>query len=660
MSETDSNNDRLVSPGNSGRGCIALVGNPNTGKTTLFNRLCGLRARTANLPGSTIEAHIGSWNAAGTECQVVDLPGIYGLGLDRPESRVCREYLDGSHSRFPDADCIIVVVDATNLRRNLLLVGQILELGKPVVVALNMIDIARKRRLKIDPEQLSRELGCPVVELSARLGEGIGSLADAVRSAQPTSVDLPPSSNLQRCEQWSRDVADRVGGDSASTDTLTARLDVAFTHPVMGLLSFIIIMIGIFWCIFAFAAIPMDLIDLIFGMFSEFVSGLLPEGLVNDLMVDGIIAGIGGTVIFLPQICLLFFLITLLEDTGYLARAAFVLDRVLRPFGLSGHSFIPMLSAHACALPAIMSARMIPGRLERLATILVAPFLTCSARIPVYVLLVGFLFGDDPLLASLAFAGCYVLGGVAALLCSLVLRHTMLRGASMPMVIELPDFRMPSVRTAIVTTIDRGWVFLKNAGTVILGISIILWWLSAFPVSDPPLEAVQLRQAAEQVSVEDPDAAGSMIEQADVITGRDQVANSFAGRIGRFAEPVFKPLGFDWQLSIGVITSFAAREVFVSTMAILFSGTDDPDEEGVLQRIAGARRSDGSAVFTIPTSASLLVFYVLAMQCLPTLAVTRRETGSWNWAILQLVFMSAIAWIAAWITYMLVSMGGFS
>jgi ferrous iron transport protein B len=400
-------------------------------------------------------------------------------------------------------------------------------------------------------------------------------------------------------------------------------------------------MAGLFWTIFSFASVPMDLIEVIFGYVGTWLADLLPAGALRDLIVDGVVGGLAGTVVFLPQILLLFFLIALIEDTGYLARASFVMDRVLRPFGLPGQAFVPMLSAHACAIPAIMSARLVPDRRDRLATILVAPFLSCSARLPVYVLLIGILFANQPTVAGVVFAGCYALGIVAALGSSLLVRRTLLRGASRPMVIELPPYQWPSVRNALLTCLDRGWLFLRKAGTVILGMVIVLWWLAAYP--KPPVA---------NTAVATPPVA------TELAPPPSDMAYSFAGQIGRTVQPVFEPMDWDWQLTVGVMTSFAAREVFVSTMAVLVAGNDDADDPQVLQRITSAKRDDGRPMLTTATAASLLVFFVLAMQCLPTLAVTAREAGGWKWAVLQFGWMSGVAWLAAWVTWLLVHAGG--
>ena len=638
--------------------CFALLGNPNTGKTTLFNRLCGLRSKTANFPGSTVEAHIGKASADGSMV-VVDLPGIYGLHLDRPESKLSREYLAGESNVARAPQAMLIVADATNLPRNLIFVAQALQTGLPAVIALNMIDLAQRRGLTIDAKQLGEYLGCPVVPICARTGEGIEQLLAAMREPARSSAALPMANDTAAVARWANGVVTQsVGGDHAvggpaTADTFTDRLDAAFTHPILGLLVFAAIMTGLFYAIFTLAAVPMDLIDLLFthvgnGVHAAFVflqerfGWELVDGALHNLFIDGIIGGIAGTLVFLPQICLLFFLISLLEDTGYLARASFVMDRLLRRFGLPGQAFVPMLSAHACAIPALMSTRLIPDQRDRLATILVTPFLSCSARLPVYVLLISMLFADRPLLAGLAFAGCYVLGAAAALLTAALFRRTILKGPSRPMMLELPTYKVPSLRTALFVTYDRALTFLRKAGTVIVAICIVLWWLSAYP-KNGEVGAEFAQAPAAQV------ADGSA---SDVVVGADSpLASSFAGQIGRAIEPVFRPLGYDWQLTIGVLTSFAAREVFVSTMAVLFAGADDAEDEAVLDRIKTATRADGSPVFTKATAASLLVFYVLAMQCLPTLAVTRRETGAWKWPLLQLTYMTAVAYVAALVVH---------
>ncbi|MFM7135160.1 MAG: nucleoside recognition domain-containing protein, partial [Planctomycetota bacterium] len=442
-------------------------------------------------------------------------------------------------------------------------------------------------------------------------------------------------------------------------DRLTDRLDAAFTHPVLGGIVFLTAMATIFLAIFRLAELPMELIESGCAWLQSTLAANLPEGAISSLLTDGIIGGVSGTIVFLPQICLLFFLLALLEDTGYLARAAFVMDRIMCRFGLPGQAFVPLLSSHACALPGIMSARLIPDPKDRLATILVAPFMSCSARVGVYVLLVTMLFPESPLFAGLAFAGCYALGAVAALLTAAIFRRTILRGRSRPMVLELPPYRVPDLRGALLTTYDRAVVFLKNAGSVILAICIVLWWLSAYPKSDAPAESLALGERAALVETQAESAvdaaareelvleAESLRTEADVLAARAQQQSSFAGRLGSAIEPVFAPLGLDDRLTVAVLTSFLAREVFRSTITVLVGSGDSDDDVAVASDLSKATRADGTPLFDTATTASLLVFYVLALQCLPTLAVTRRETGSWKWAGLQLGWMSLVAYAAA-------------
>lgn len=637
---------------------IAVLGNPNVGKTTLFNRLGGSRHKTANFPGTTQEALVGRFEHAGRPATLIDLPGAYSLDLTVSESSICRAVLAGNLApeglapRVPDT--LVVVVDATNMLRNLTLVAEAMRLRLPTVVVVNMIDAARRRGIHADTARLEEILGCPVAAVSARTGENVDALPELIAKARvpDRSPPHPEGAGRDALETWAEETYAYIAAarEQPASDRLTDRLDRAFTHPVLGIAAFVVVMTGLFWVIFSLASYPMDWIEGIFGLLGGFVESTLPEGAVRDLLAEGVVAGIGGTVIFLPQICLLFLLISLLESTGYLARAAFVIDRVMRPFGLSGHSFVPLLSSHACALPGIMACRAVPDRRDRLATILVAPFMSCSARIPVYVLLTVILFPDSPALQALAFTGCYVVGAAAGLLSALVARRTFLKGKSRPMALELPSYRVPDVGQALRTTADRGLVFLKKAGTVILAISIVLWWLNAYPASDPTPEAEALRAQAAAVGA-DTDESAQLADRADAIDARHAAANSFLGRIGTAVQPVFAPLGYDRQLTVGVLASFAAREVFASTMAVQVAGTEDFEDEGIKRQIATAVRDDGTPVFTRATSWSLLIYYILAMQCLPTLVVTAREAGGWRWAALQLVWMSGLAYAAALIVY---------
>lgn len=675
---------------------VALLGNPNTGKTTLFNRLCGLRHKTSNFPGTTLEARVGRVVVGGeragacgpgcgchggreeshTEAQsarrgtaaaeLIDLPGIYSLELDQLEAEVCRAVLEGRAAPrgqvVAEPSALCVVADGTNLPRNLMLVGEALRRRLPTVVAVNMIDLARRRGIRLDAGALERELGCPVVCISARSGEGVPELLLALPRAA-VARQTPPGTEAG-LRGWAEELYAKAaaGDERVDAETVTDRLDRVFTHPVLGLVCFALVMAGLFWTIFSLAKLPMEVISAAFGWLGESVKALLPAGVLADLISDGAIQGVGAAAAFLPQICLLFLLIALLEDTGYLARAAFVVDRLLRPLGLPGHAFVPLLSSHACALPGIMATRAIPDRRERLATILVAPFMSCSARLPVYALVTSVLFRESAWKAALAFVGCYALGICAGAASALIARRTILRGKSRPMALELPTYKWPSVRTALLTTWDRGLVFLKKAGTNIMAISVILWWLGAYPRVAPPAEAVRLREQAAAVAAngqiangqmanDSAERAAAMEEEADRVEHAWQKANSFEGRLGRFIQPAFAPLGYDWKLSIGVLGSFAARETFVSTMAVVTTGEEDREKAGVLDQLAAAKRDDGTPVFTSAVCWSLLVYYVLAMQCLPTLAVTAKEAGGVRWAVLQLAWMSGIAYVAAMVVY---------
>jgi ferrous iron transport protein B len=634
-----------------------LVGNPNTGKTTLFNQLCGARAKTSNFPGTTTALRTGTLRLPEANVELLDMPGIYDLNLDTPEARIVRNALNEIRRR---QDTVIVIVDASNLSRNLVLVGQLLAAHAQMIVCLNMTDVASRRGLTVDSEALSDRLGVPVVKMVASRGDGIPTLRlvlgrtieqDGRREARAAKVPSPGAPH-RAIVDWAKSVAEVAiatpPGHDAASRGFTERLDRILTHPVSGFAVFIVVMGGLFWTLFALAAVPMDLIDSTFATLNGLVRQYLPAGAVRDLLTDGVIGGIAGTAVFLPQICFLFFLISLLEDTGYLARAAFVMDRFLNRFGLPGHAFVPLLTSHACALPGIMSTRLIPDPRDRLLTILVAPFMSCSARLPVFVLLTSLLFAGRPMLAGIAFAGCFMLGAGVAFLSALLFSNSVLKGRARPMILELPAYQLPSVRNALLTARDQGLSFLKTAGTVIMAICVVMWWLSAYPKVAPPPEAVALRAQAAAVDVS-PDQALALQAQAIGLEARAQQSGSIAGRVGRAIQPVFAPLGYDWQLTAGLLTSFVAREVFVSTMAVL-AGVGD-DETRVIHGVRTMKRDDGRPVFTPATAASALVFFVLAMQCLPTLAVTRRETGSVKWAALQLGYMSSVAYVAAFVVF---------
>jgi ferrous iron transport protein B len=650
---------------------IALVGNPNAGKTTLFNALTGLRAKTANFPGTTIERRVGRTKIGRHQVVLVDLPGLYGLESSSPEEKLASDALHGRLADHPAPDAALVVVDATNLERNLFLASQVLELDCPVIVALNMMDMARRDGIRIDVAKLRTELGCPVIPITARSGKGIPELEKEIEKlvGGPDAAAAPQAKPgcgacsgcpYQARYEWTEKISNRVmNGTVARRSERTERIDEIVTHPVVGVIVFQLVMLVIFALIFWAAQIPMKLIDHLFATIGNGIGALLPPGDLQSLMVNGVIGGVGGILVFLPQICILFFALSLLEDTGYLARAAFVMDKVMRRFGLPGKAFVPMLSAHACAIPAIMSARVIENPRDRLLTILITPLLTCSARIPVYAMVTALLFPNSPWKAAAVFTAAYGTGVLAALGAALIFRRTILPGESKPLMIELPPYRLPGLRTALLHTFDRAKIFVKQAGTIILMISLILWALSYYPKSSPPAAAAAMTaQAAQMAQAGDSAKADELRASAGRLTAQNSLQNSFAGKIGHVIEPVIAPLGFDWQIGIGILSSFAAREVIVSTMAIVYGVGKDAAEKNpgsLYDSLRRATRSDGTPIFTTATCASLLVFYILAAQCLSTTAVMRRETGGWKWPLFQIAYMTGLAYVCAFIVFQVVS-----
>jgi ferrous iron transport protein B len=651
---------------------LALVGNPNAGKTTLFNALTGLRAKTANFPGTTVERRVGRAHLGDRQIVVVDLPGLYSLESSSPEEKIASDALHGRLENHPTPNAALVVVDATNLERNLFLVSQVLELDCPVVVALNMMDTARRDGIHIDIAKLRAELGCSVVPISARTGMGIGELKDemerliigkdasAASHAKPACASGCSGCPYQARYEWTEQISTKVmDASEARRSARTEKIDDFFTHPVAGVIVFQIVMLLLFVLIFWAAEIPMGLISHLFSSVGAWVAAHTPAGDLQSLLINGVIGGVGGVLVFLPQICILFFALSLLEDTGYLSRAALVMDRIMRRLGLPGKAFVPLLSAHACAIPAIMSTRVIENPRDRLVTILVAPLLTCSARIPVYAMVTALLFPHSPFKAALVFTAAYATGALAAVLAAVVFNRTILPGGSRPLLIELPPYRLPGLRTALLHTFDRAKIFVKQAGTIILVVSLVLWALSHYPKSAPPPVAVAMTaQAAQLEKSGDLRNAAERRADADRLTAQFSLRNSTAGKIGRVLEPVLKPLGYDWQIGIGIISSFAAREVIVSTLAIVYGVGQDAAEHhsaSLYDSLRHATRSDGTPMFTTATCASLLVYYILAAQCLSTTAVVRRETNSWKWPLFQIAYMTGLAYLCAFIVYQTVS-----
>jgi ferrous iron transport protein B len=646
---------------------LALVGNPNAGKTTLFNALTGLRAKTANFPGTTIERRVGRVQIEQRSMIIVDLPGLYSLESPAPEEKLASDALRGRLAKHTAPDAALVVVDATNLERNLFLVSQVLELNCPVIVALNMMDMAEREGIRINVEKLRSELGCVVVPVAARTGKGVdelrreigrladGAMPEAVTHCKPNCAVCSGCPYQARYE-WTESISAKVmNAGMVRRSQHTEKLDEILTHPIAGMAIFAGVMLSLFVLIFWAAKIPMDLIDHLFTNVGTWVTAHVSGGDLQSLLVNGVIGGVGGVLVFLPQICILFFALSLLEDTGYLARAAFVMDKLMRRLGLPGKAFMPLLSAHACAIPAIMSARVIENPRDRLVTILVAPLMTCSARIPVYAMVTALLFPQSPFKAALIFTGAYATGIIFAMIAALVFQHTILPGGSKPLVIELPPYRLPGLRTALLHTFDRAKIFVKQAGTIILVISLLLWTLAHYPKSTPPPAAVTLTaQAAQVEKTSDAKQAGELHLAAGRLTAQSSLEHSYAGQVGRIIEPVLKPLGFDWQIGIGIISSFAAREVIVSTLAVVYGVGEDASGQNrtsLYDALRRATRTDGTPVFTTATCISLLVFYILAAQCLSTSVVVRRETNSLKWPLFQIAYMTGLAYVAALIAY---------
>lgn len=640
---------------------IALAGNPNAGKTTLFNSLTGLNQKVANYPGVTVERKEGVWSLGDRSATLIDLPGLYSLDATSLDEQIARDVITGKVESVPRPDVIVSVVDATNLERNLYLATQLFEFGIPVVIALTMIDVFEKRKHEIDIKKLSSNLGVPVVAVNAKAERGKSELAERVLESVGTKAKIPYELNggspegdnakiFARYNFISGAVQESVHHNDKREHRVSEKIDRVLTHKVFGLAILVLILLTIFQAIFSWATLPMDLLEQGFGALGDGVRTMLPEGILADLIVDGIIAGVGGVLVFLPQILLLFLFISVLEDTGYLARAAFLLDKLMSRVGLHGKAFLPLMSSFACAIPGIMATRTIENRRDRFATILIAPFMSCSARLPVYTLMIGAFFAGQKVfgfvsLGAILMLAMYTLGIVVALIVAFILKRTILKAPPPPFIMELPPYRMPSIRTVFQNMLTRAWLFVKRAGTVILAISIILWALMYFPRSSAQPVAVNQSQTVldgnQQTPINEPLPEG------------EQLRNSFAGRLGHTIEPVIRPLGFDWKIGVALIASFAAREVLVSTLSIIYNvGKDENEQSGTLiSAIRNAKDDNGQIVWTPLTALTLMVFFVLAMQCMSTVAIVRRETNSWSWTLFMVSYMTALAYFAAFITY---------
>lgn len=613
---------------------LGLVGSPNSGKTTLFNALTGMRARVGNYPGVTVERREGQIELAGRLTRIVDLPGTYSLDPISPDEEVVIRVLEGELGNRPEA--LVVVADSCTLERSLLMVAQVLQRETPTCLVLTMTDELRARGGSLNFEQLEAALGIPVIGVVGHKGIGVNSLRELL--SRPESWSRPhllPPEGAQERAGWVDSVLAAVLTQRPGMSGVSNAIDRVVLHPVGGLVLFAVVMVTFFQLIFAFAQPAMDMIDVGVVAIAAAAHANLPPGLLADFVADGMVAGVGSVVIFLPQIVLLFSLLYLLEDVGYMARAAFLIDRVMGRVGLEGRAFISLLSSYACAVPGIMATRTIPSPRHRLVTILVAPLMTCSARLPVYALLIGAFVPAQrvigPLgLQGLVLLGLYLLGAVTALAVAAVLTRTLLRGDAMPFYMELPPYRIPTARLWATQVWTSAWAFLRRAGTIILSTSIVLWVLLNFPRTETPADV-----SAEEAS-------------------RYALEHSFAGTAGRALEPLIAPLGFDWKIGVGLIASLAAREVIVATLAQIYAATDGETSLRAAVRADTDPRT-GKKVFDPPMVAALLVFFVFALQCMSTLAIMKRETNSWRWPAFAFGYLLVLAYGSSFVTYRVVA-----
>ncbi len=700
---------------------VALVGNPNSGKTTIFNLLTGMNQKVGNYPGVTVDKKSGTTALSKRKsAEIIDLPGTYSIYPRSADEKVVLEVLmDPDVNKRPDV--VVVIADINNLERNLLLFTQIRDLDIPAVLVLNMSDIARKNGLEVDTLQLGQRLGnVPVVCMNARSSEGLEELKEIldseIKHADKPFLDVFPLASesiaevrqmypvrnyyeayqlLQNAERLLfvdekqeeqlkairkaygfdtnqlqiKETTERyrliqqVLQDTVSTPTneekrsFSDSIDHILTHRVFGYLIFFGILFMIFQAIFAWASVPMDFIDFLFAEFSGWIDENLPDGILTDLLAEGIVPGIGGIVIFVPQIAILFTFIALLEESGYMSRVVFLMDKVMRKVGLNGRSVVPLISGLACAIPAIMASRSIDSWKDRLITIMVTPLMSCSARLPVYTVLIALVVPEEAVwgfisLQGLALMGMYLLGFAAALGSAGVMKLIVRTTERSFLIMEMPSYRWPRWKNILISVLEKSKTFVFEAGKVILAVSIVLWVLASYgPGDDIARAEAQLRERAAR-NQDDPE----LLENLSQEISASQLENSYAGKFGHWIEPVIRPLGYDWKIGIALITSFAAREVFVGTMATLYSvGEDFEDETTIIGRMRDERNPQGEYVFRPAVAFSLLVFYAFAMQCMSTIAVVYRETKGWKWPVIQTVYMTVLAYVSALVVYQVFS-----
>ena len=647
---------------------IALVGNPNSGKTTLFNALTGLHQKVGNYPGITVEKKTGTLEAGEQLLQLIDLPGTYSLRAASEDERVVRDALLGQLEDEAPLDAVLMVIDATHLERQMFLLTQVAELGLPVVLALTMNDEAQRHGRPVNVKQLAKALALPVVAVHAARGTGLQALGQALA----TALSAPPEQRLQWAAAsasrgelsieldarqrfaWISRIVSGVQQAGSTALSVSDRVDRVLTHPFLGILVLAVVMGIVFQCVFTWAVPLMALIERGVGLTRGLISGLLPAGPLHDLLANGVVVGVGAVLMFLPQILLLFLFIAILEDSGYMARAALLMNKHMRRAGLQGRSFIPMMCGFGCAVPAIMATRTIPNKRDRLITMLVVPLVSCSARLPVYALMIAAFVPAVPLFGSFTAQGAtlfaaYMLSLVAAITFAYIFGKTVLRGTPEPFVLELPPYRWPHWRTVLTTIWERGKLFVTQAGTIILAINIILWFLASFPHNARIAEHYDsLRAEVRRAPALTQDQRTLRLDALANEEAGANLRNSMAGRLGMALEPAIKPLGFDWKIGIGLVGSLAAREVFVSTMATVYNLGD---AKGAAQPLVTAMRSDvdprtGKPVFNLLVSLNLILFYILACQCMSTVAVVKRETKSWKWPLFLVSYMTVLAYVA--------------
>jgi ferrous iron transport protein B len=651
---------------------IALFGNPNTGKSSVFNMLTGLRQQVGNFPGVTVEKKSGSFTVAEKEYTLTDFPGTYSIyPRTKDEEVVYRVLTDSTSKEFPEL--ALVVLNASQLKRNLLLCSQLYDLKIPIVIVVNMSDVAQRKGISVDLQKLEELFpGSSVVSTNARIGIGKDRLLQAISSfdfknqeannrliindfkAAPIDNLSKQVSETKERTSWIDSVLPAIQKNEENKSSSQSKLDQILVHWFWGYLIFIAILLVVFQFIYAFASYPMDAIDLLFITLSNYLQETLPAGIFSNLLSQGIVPGIGGVVIFIPQIALLFFFISVLEETGYLSRVVFIMDRIMRPLGLNGKSVVPLMSSVACAIPGVMAARTISDWRERIITILVAPLMSCSARIPVYTLLIALVIPDEPVLGFLNLRGIvlfslYALGLVSALVIAFVLKKIIRTKEKGFLVLEMPDFKSPRWQNVWITVFEKVRIFVWDAGKVILAISVILWALASFGPGDSI-------EKAEKDSNEKITKKSWSEEEKNQFIASAKLEKSYMGIMGKTLEPLIEPLGYDWKIGVSLLTSFAAREVFVGSLATIYAVHDTSDDNTLLiNRLRIEKKVDGTPIYTLATGCSLLVFYVFAMQCMSTLAVVKRETNSWKWPLFQLAFMGVLAYSMSLLTFMLLS-----